>query len=282
MTLEDQLSAGMREQTSGLALTGDVLGRATRNHRRRVATVRLGSVGLAAVLVAGLVVGLAQRPSNEKGQAQNPAQTQAQVQSPSLKLANAVTASDDISYRFKITDLLTYEGAFDPRTDTGYSRCDVDAGTQVELLINGTRYFGTEPRAGVQISGDHEAYSLYGQYQGHFDRFEYGGGGPGVGIASADPGDLFKALRDAGATTTENPDGTLHFRLASDDGVSKSTQDGDVTINADGRIAKVVVASTWSTTIKGRLDQGQHTTTVELSDYGLAVSVERPARVTPA
>ena len=98
----------------------------------------------------------------------------------------------------------------------------------------------------------------------------------------ADPTELIKSLRAAGAAITQNPDGTLHYRITRDDGTSKSTRDGDVTINADGRIARVAVTGTWSSTAKGRLDQGGFARTLELSDYGLTVTVQRPANVVPA
>ncbi|GAA3454717.1 hypothetical protein [Dactylosporangium matsuzakiense] len=280
MNLEDQLTIGMQEHATGLALESDVLARAGRNHRRRVLTTRLGAAGLAGLLVAGLAVGVQLQGQQPRSQ---PAAPPVAMEQPSVRLANAAAASDDISYRFTLTDgPVVYAGAFDPKTRTGYLHSDNDAGTLVELLIAGTRYIGTEPRAGVQVTGNHEAYSRYGQYPGTYDRLSFGLTGDATyGPGSADPTELFKALRAAGAAITQNPDGTLHYRITTDDGQSKSVLDGDVSLNADGRIARIVVAGTWSSTAKGRLDQGRLTRTVELSDYGLPVTVQRPAQVVP-
>jgi hypothetical protein len=287
--LEEQLSAGMREHAAGLTLNGDVLGRATRNHRRRVAAVRLGYglgvAGLAGVLAAGLTLGGGGAPRRDAGTP--PA---VQMQAPSLRLAAAAAASDDISYRIKLTTTavgashaLTYEGAFDPRTDTGYVRCVGDAGVLTELLIDGTRYIGTEPLPGRSPAGNHEAYSRYGRYPGTFDRLAYGlSGTPVVGAATADPATLFKALREANATTSQNPDGSLHFQIRQATNHDATVMDGDVTIGADGRVAKVAITGSWESTVKGRLDRGEFTTTLELSDYGLEVKVDRPADVVPA
>jgi hypothetical protein len=287
--LEEQLSAGMRESATGLTLSGDVLGRATRNHRRRVATVRLGYAlgvaGLAGVLAAGLTLG-----GGGAAQPDAKAPPATQVQAPSLRLANAAAASDEISYRSKLTlgapgapDITTYEGAFDPRTDTGYLRCVRDHGVLTELLINGTRYFGTEPLPGKTPTGVHEAYSRYGEYPGKHEGFSYNLSNlPAVSGVTADPASLFKALKEANAEISQNPDGTLHFRIRQEHQDGVTVYDGDVTIGADGRIAKVAIAGTWESTAKGRLDKGAFTMTLELYDYGLDVRVERPADVVPA
>lgn len=282
--LEEQLSAGMRERAGGLALSGDVLGRATRRHHRRVVTVRaayaVGVAGLAGVLAAGLTLGAAPQTQNANNA------PVVQQQAPALRLAAAAAASDEISYRIRISSGAkgaapgqVSEGAFDPRTHTGYLRTDNDAGVLTELLIDGTRYVGTEPRPGVHITGTHEAYSRYGQYAGKYERFD----GQGVAYSvTADPASLFKALRAAGATTSENPDGRLHFRIEQGPADEHTTVDGDVTLGPDGRIARVAMTGTWESTRKGRLDQGEFFTTLELSDYGLAVTVARPADVVPA
>jgi thiamine monophosphate kinase len=107
--LEEQLSAGMREHTAGLALSGDVLGRATRNHRRRAATVRagyaLGVAGLAGVLAASLTLGGGRGANDPAPKAAPP--SVAQAQSPSLRLAAAAAASDDISYRIRLSSGLS-------------------------------------------------------------------------------------------------------------------------------------------------------------------------------
>ena len=74
----------------------------------------------------------------------------------------------------------------------------------------------------------------------------------------------------------------MHFDYATQDAQGSTTTAGDVTLNADGRIAKVALTGTWQSTAKGRLDTGTFRATLELSDYGVPVHVDRPADVVPA
>jgi hypothetical protein len=80
----------------------------------------------------------------------------------------------------------------------------------------------------------------------------------------------------------ENPDGTLHFEYATQTQDGSSTTSGDVTLDADGRVAKVALTTTWQSTAKGRLDTGTVGATLELFDYGVDVKVKRPTDVVPA
>ncbi|MEN3615686.1 hypothetical protein [Plantactinospora sp. ZYX-F-223] len=287
--IEEQLIAGMRQEVAGVALTSDVVGAARRRHQRRRAvlgaTYAMGVLGLAGVTAAVLTVGGVGQPG--------PAGERAPVASaatPRLALVAAVAASENISYRMRLTQSgpggLTYEGAFDPKTATGYVRAPQDDSVMTELLINGTRYIGGEPPLGPlppDKSGPGETYGRYGQYPGKHDRLSlYGASDTVLGAASPDPAALFKVLKDTNATVTENPDGTLHFEYATQlkDGSTATT--GDVVRDADGRIARVALTSTWQTTAKGRLDTGTSTSTLELFDYGVEVKVQRPADVVPA
>jgi hypothetical protein len=278
--LETRLTESMHHRVDGIALTSDVLGRATIRHRRRTATIRiasgLGVVALAGALAAGLTYGDA--PSARNAPA-------VQAQPAAMRLANAAAASDNISYRLRLKDLGgTYEGAFDPKTATGYVRKPQDDSVMTELLINGTRYEGGEPPLGAlpPDKGPGEKYGRYGQHPGKYDHLSlYAGGDPVLGAAAPDPAALFKALVKADATTTENPDGTLHFEYATTFTDGSSTTSGNVTLNADGRIAKVVVTVAWRSTAKKRLDTGTFSRTLELYDYGLKVKVKRPTDVVP-
>ncbi len=287
--IEEQLIAGMRQEVAGVALTSDVVGAARRRHQRRRAvlgaTYAMGVLGLAGVTAVVLTVGGAGQPG--------PAGERAPVASaatPRLALVAAVTASENISYRMRLTQSgpggLTYEGAFDPKTTTGYVRAPQDDSVMTELLINGTRYIGGEPPLGhlpPDKSGPGETYGRYGQYPGKHDRLSlYGTSDTVLGAASPDPAALFTVLKDTNATVTENPDGTLHFEYATQlkDGSTSTT--GDIVRDADGRIARVALTSTWRSTAKGRLDTGTSTSTLELFDYGVEVKVRRPADVVPA
>jgi len=295
--LEARLTESMHRKVDGIALTSDILGRATRRHHRRAATTRigyaLGVAGLAGVLAAGLTVGGGATPRQDAGKA-----PVVQAQTASLRLASAVAASDNISYRMRLTTSAqtvgdrsvasqTYEGAFDPKTATGYVRSPQDDSVMTELLISGTRYIGGEPPLrplpADKAGGAHEKYGRYGQYPGKYDRLSlYGGPDTVLGAAAPDPAALFKALKSANATIRQNPDGTLHFEYATQVKDGSSTTSGDVTLNADGRIAKIVLTSLWQSTAKNRLYKGISHSTLRLFDYGLKVKVERPTDVVPA
>jgi hypothetical protein len=278
--LEARLIETMRRDAEGITLTGDVLGRATRRHRRRATTIRatyaLGAAGLAGALAAGLTAG--------GGTAPRPSVVEAQPAS--MRLVHAAAASDNISYRMRLTTGVEggdYEGAFDPRTATGYVRKPQDDSVVTELLINGTRYIGGEPplQKLPADKGRGEKYGRYGQYAGKHDHLSlYGGPDTVLGAAAPNPAALFKALRTA--TVTDNPDGSVHFEYAEKSRDGSSTSSGDVTLDADGRIAKVTLTTAWQSTAKGELQQGTTTSTLELFDYGTKVSVKRPKDVVPA
>ncbi|MBQ0894308.1 hypothetical protein KBX37_14580 [Micromonospora sp. U56] len=266
---------------------GVLLDRGRRARRRRTATMvsatcALLAVGLATVATV-TTTPTSGRPSVTAGQSSQPAAV-----SPAMELVSAVTASQNISYRMRLTDDgpgggLTYEGAFDPRTATGYVRCPKDDSVMTELLINGTRYEGGERPLGklpADKEGPGETYGRYGQYPGKYDRLSLYDGGSGVlGAVSPDPAALFTALKSANATITENPDGSPHFTYTVTDKLGSTSATGDVTLDRDGRIAKVVLTVAWQSTAKGRLDKGTSTMTLELFDYGVAVKVKRPADV---
>ncbi|NUT38272.1 MAG: hypothetical protein HOV79_34935 [Hamadaea sp.] len=181
--------------------------------------------------------------------------------------------------------LQTYEGAFDPKTRTGYVRNPQDDSVMTELLIDGTRYVGGEPplQPLPPDKGPGETYGRYGQYPGKYDRLmliSEGAGGV-VGAASPDPAALFKALKAADATVTEQPDGSVKYAYSTKFPDGSSTTSGVVSFDADGRIATVTMTFTWESTAKGRLDTGTSHATLELSDYGLTVTVKRPTDVVP-
>jgi hypothetical protein len=288
--LEERLTESMRQRAGGIALTGDVLGRATRSHRRRTMTIRIGYAvgvtGLAGAVAVGLTLGNGAVPRQDAGKA--PA---VQARPASVRLVAAAAASDNISYRMRLKTGdasgkggLTSEGAFDPRTDTGYLRTPQDDSVGVALLINGTKYEGAERPEGKLPAdkGPGETYGRYGQYPGKYDRLSVSGDpNSALGAAAPDPAALFKALRDKGATVTENPDGTPHFSYTTKSEGGSEVTSGDVTINADGRIAKVVLTGTWQATKRGKLYNGTFGATLELFDYGLKVSVKRPTDVVP-
>lgn len=289
-TLDERLAHQLHDMVDGepdsVPPVGALLDRGRRARRRRTTTMVSATCALLALGI-GTAATVATMPGTDR-----PAGTTAQEAprpapaSPELKLVAAVSASENISYRMRLTYTdggLTYEGAFDPRTRTGYVRAPQDDSVMVELLINGTRYEGGERPQGklpADKSGPGETYGRYGQYPGKYDRLSLYDDGSGVlGAAAPDPAGLFQALKGANATISENPDGTLHFEYGTQSKDGSTSTAGDVTIDADGRIAKVVLNSTWQSTVKGRLDTGTSTATLELFDYGVEVTVKRPTDV---
>ncbi|NES26351.1 hypothetical protein GCE86_28025 [Micromonospora terminaliae] len=286
-TLDERLANRLHDIVDGepgsVPPVGALLERGRRARRRRTtalagATCALLALGVATA--ATVATTPAPRRPGVTAQASPPA-------SPAIRLVSAAAASENISYRMRLTNSgpqgLTYEGAFDPRTATGYVHVAQDDSVMTELLINGTRYEGGErPRGKVPAdkTGPGETYGRYGQYPGRYDRLSlYGDGNTVLGAASPDPAALFTALKSANATISENPDGTLHFEYATSDKVGSTTTAGDVTLDGDGRIATVALTGTWQSTAKGRLDTGTFSSTLELFDYGVTVTVKRPADV---
>ncbi|MGS2615600.1 hypothetical protein ACVCAH_13910 [Micromonospora sp. LZ34] len=287
-TLDERLAHQLHDMVDGepdsVPPVGALLDRGRRSRRRRTTTMVSATCALLALGVASAATVATMpesgRPAGTAQEAPRPAPA-----SPQMKLVAAVTASENISYRMRLTYTdggLTYEGAFDPRTATGYVRAPQDDSVMTELLINGTRYEGAERPLGKLLAdkGPGETYGRYGQYPGKYDRLSLYDDFNGVLRAAApDPAALLKAMKGANATISENPDGTLHFEYATQYRDGSTSTSGDITLDADGRIAKVVLSSTWQSTAKGRLDTGTANATLEIFDYGVQVTVKRPTDV---
>ncbi|MGV9210886.1 hypothetical protein ACTFTM_03385 [Micromonospora sp. RB23] len=286
--IDDRLVRGLHDLVDGEPDSAPdvpaLIERGRRGRRRRATALAGTTCALLALGVGTAVTVTTNAPPERPGvtaQAARPGPVP-----PALRLVSAATASENISYRMRLTNSgpggLTYEGAFDPRTATGYVRVPHDDSIQTELLIDGTRYEGAERPQGELPTdkGPGETYGRYGQYPGRYDRLSLQGDGNAVlGAAQPDPAALFAALRSANAMVTENPDGTLRFTYATADRDGSTSTTGDVTLDRDGRIATVALAVTWESTAKGRLDRGTVTSTLALYDYGVEVTVERPTDV---
>lgn len=283
MDIADQLAAGMRERAAGLALTTDVVGEATRRHKRRVAVQRIGYavgvVGLAGALAAGVTIG-------GSGSGTSPA-TEA-VAAPQLRLASAIAASENTSYRVKVTQLSggrnaqpsITEGAFDPQAATGYLKSwwtGAADSVYLERLVNGVRYIGS--------AGSKDKWK---QEKGTHDGLTYSRELGGAIGASADPELLFDALRDTGAKITDAGAGVYRFESTQryDNGYAAwtTTFTGEVIVNADNRIATITYESRDEGKFKPGVKGGaaysdSQKLTVELSGYGAPVRVEKPRDV---
>ncbi|MET8352378.1 MULTISPECIES: hypothetical protein [unclassified Micromonospora] len=294
--IEEQLTIGMRQEVAGLALDTDVLGAATRRHGRRVtvrrASYAAGVMGLAGALAAVVAIGGpgASAPGGNAPGASAPGGNPppvASADSPQLQLASAITASEAVSYRLKITVGSredpdaggTAEAAWDPDRSTGWLTSSIPGGgAYYQRMINGTFYVGSSGSA-TWKQEPNNGYLEYGDVLG------------GAAGASADPKELFAALREAHAKITRTGDGRYHFESTRsyDDEHSAGTRTlvGDVTVGADGRVATVTYLSSNKARIKagvkspksGLTMESHQRLTLELSDYGVPVRVQKPTNV---
>ncbi|GIF64276.1 hypothetical protein Ais01nite_23110 [Asanoa ishikariensis] len=291
--LDERLAHGLHRIVDGEAdsipPTGKLLERGRRGRRRRVSA--LAGSTLAVVALGALGIAAVAQPTRDV-----PAgASSAQAPSPELKLASAFATSKDLSYRLRLTTASragagpTYEGAFDPRTDTGYLALAQNASVRTELLINGTRYTIVDRPKGEKYGyrqqyGRHDRLSLYDSPMAVVALAAGGGELPAevarMGSASPDPAALYEILRKANATITENGDGSLHFVLSTQDQGGSNGLSGDITRDADGRIGKVTLTSNWSSMPK--IPTGTMSATLELFDYGVDVKVERPTDIVPS
>lgn len=287
--IEEQLMAGMRDEVAGLRLTTDIVGVAARRHHHRTLVQRTlyaaGVVGLAGAIAATFAIGVAGQ-SGGPGGAGGDQPPVVVAESANLQLVAAVTASENISYQVKLTrgtekepaSLSTTKGAFDPAAATGYLDSTSPGADVVytERLIDGVRYVGS--------SGS----KAWKQYPGKHDRLAYDHNLNGAVGASADPEQLFAALREAKAVITKSGKNTFHFEsnrpYDNQWATGTVTLTGDVTLDADNRIGKVA----YTLTDKGQMKPGvkgglaydsTQLFTLELSNYGVPVKVEKPTNV---
>jgi hypothetical protein len=221
--------------------------------------------------VSLIVAGLVAVPSMTREDRHTP-----QPDSARVRLIAALSGSDNLSYRLKITAAhkneagvpFVVEGVFDPATRTGrlYAPNGSFGGRYEQRLIEGTLYIGV---------GD----APFKVWPGTFDRLNYSSVlGNGL-IGTADPQELFRTLATAAVTQT-GPAG-YHFEadLVNDpsSGIHSDRLVGDLTLNGGNRIEKVTYERRAQTTRDGLPLTLIEANTVELSGYGEPVAVERPA-----
>jgi len=289
--IEEQLTEGMRERVAGIAVSGDLVGQTVRAQRRRTMLARtayaLGVVGLAGALTAGVLT------TGGAGPGATPDRPPAAgAEPPQVRLAAAITASRDISYRVKNTIIprnqpgspsTVITGAFDPATATGYLRFASGNGTPWEerRLIDGDLYTADllhprpspsttrkpAPSPDQLVDWTHDPGKKY-------SRLPYDPK-PGVLAASTDPEQLFDALAQSGAKISQIGPDAYHFDVAISPrgGITGGKVVGDVTVGSDHRVAKVV----YEVTLRSATEIDLFDATLQLSDYGSPVIVQRPA-----
>ncbi|MET7952301.1 hypothetical protein [Micromonospora sp. NPDC005324] len=307
ISLENQLQACMRDEVAGLSFTRDVLAEANRRHRRRTALHRTayaaGVVGVAGALIATLTVNAAAPTgTNDAPGAVAERPSSANIDTAQMRLAAAAAASENISYRVKVTTTIkdklpaevtlpgrlsrswVTEGAFDPRTTTGYLESPYKGelrpyvaarGFSHERLVNGVRYVGSAdglaPDSGKII---------WTRYPGKRANIDFGLA-LGEGITnSADPQALFRTLRQAGAKITETSGGTYRFEVQINNVPLRTDVNllvGEVALDADRRIARMVYDRTAIYSVYDEVETLRLKVEIALSDYGAPVEVEPPA-----
>lgn len=267
--IEDELSAAMRERVADIAVSPDLAGRTVRSHRRRVRITRSlyagGAVAVATVLAA-VVLATPGRP---------PA---AGTKPPQLELAAAARASRGISYRVTNTvtnrslpghPSFTVQGAFDPASTTGYVRTTSTAGGSTwheERLVGGDLYTA-DVVDGNAVPWSHDPGTKHKSLS-YVDK-------TGVPAVTTDPEQLIDELTGTGAAVRQTGPHTYHFDVAATVGSASGRVSAEVTVDAGGRIGKVV----YEATLHGPGEPAGGTVldgTLVLSDYGRPVTVERP------
>jgi hypothetical protein len=268
--------------------TAIMLERGRRGRRRR--TAALVSASCAVLAVAAVVVVTATRPAAPAG----PGITAA-TPAPRLELAAAITASQNLSYKFtdnfqvvarpgatltdgERSDLSRYgapgtetTGAFDPATSTGFLRQARPGGEASEVrLINGVRYSGKTWPGGGEWRQEDGRYTNLGL--GAHDRKP---------ADTVDPTELLEVLQHSGSVTGSQAN-TYHFTvvlmsapLPGGGSSPQATLTGDVVVGADGKVSRV----TYEESIVedgGRVRALINRYNLGLSDYGTPVKVERP------
>jgi hypothetical protein len=272
--IEEQLAEGMRERVAGIALTTDIVGPTVRTQQRRTMMTRtgyaVGVVGLVGALAAGVLTAGGTGPGATPDR-----QSVAGAESPQLRLGDAVAASQGVSYRVKNTIIprsqprspsMVITGAFDPATATGYIRiASGDAPPwHEERLVDGDLY-RADVVAGHRVDWQHDP--------GKHTNLPYD---PKTGVLalSADPQELLAALTQSGGKISQTGPDRYHFEvtLPPRKAAPGGRMVGNVTVGSDERIARVV----YEATLRFATETAVLDATLELSDYGAPVTVERP------
>jgi hypothetical protein len=194
------------------------------------------------------------------------------AESPELRLAAAVAASQSTSYRVKITinfrsepgtPPMIIDGGFDPAATTGYLRLVFADGARAEeRLIDGDWYTaatGTDRKM------------VWAHRPGKYTKLVYKPKSGFFPAVSTDPQSQFDTLKQSGAKISQTGPDTYHFEAPTNSPKQRKSgaMIGDVTVGTDQRVANVAYEVVLDATdVLG--------VTMELSDYGVPVTVERP------
>ena len=160
---------------------------------------------------------------------------------------------------------MTGTGAYDPATNSGYLRF----GRIEQRLVNGVRYWLPDGEVKDWFPKS-KSGSPFNEWPGEL----------GVFGISVDPQTLLDSMRRHEAKITETGRGVFHFEMTFPRGeisgidITVATN-GDVTVGADGRVAKVAYQTDYKRSDRPQLDL-HFATLMEFSGYGAPVMVEKP------
>jgi hypothetical protein len=241
-TIEDLLSASMREEVAGLTPAPDLVARAARRHRQRtrvrLAASATGTAGIAAAVAIAVTVASAGPGADRTGHGagRNGPSAASAASSPRVRLVAAMITSAQLSYRLHLVntstlpghrgtpagprrDLITYyadyTGVYNPRTSSG---AGVNIMRQQSGTLGNPKFYGmVDGHMQVRIIGHHYYTRFSGKHQPWMT-------GPGTLVqalvlnggrawsptngASADPAVLLAAVRDLGSVKFAGKSGT--------------------------------------------------------------------------
>ncbi|MFC7247212.1 hypothetical protein ACFQO7_32465 [Catellatospora aurea] len=246
-------------------------------HRRRRVFLAVPAMG-AVVAVAALVVSGMSGPGADP---QGPGGSVAGMETANMRLVAAITATEQSSYKVRTVSKLAYEPGkfniwrntawFDPATRSAAVNPEVIEGLvgQQERLVDGDLYICTVGDGCEKKPGKHDGLT-----------YEYALNGKLGGAASLMS--LLDVLREADAKITEDGN-KYHFEVTvkstragtNPPQVMLETLTGDITIDADKRIASVAYERVLDSEKPG-WEATSYNVVATFSDYG-KVTIERPA-----
>jgi len=298
-TIEDLLTASMRDEVLGLRPAPDLVARAARRHRRRTRVRLAASAAGTAGIVTAVAIGLTMPSASPRADRTEPAadRTGHEASSPRTRLVAAMISSAQLSYRLHLVNTSTlpghrmtptaqprdlinwyadYSGVYDPRTSSG-SGVDTMR-EQSGTLADPSSYGKVDGHILVRIIGDR----YYTRFSGKAQPWRIGRGtlvqalvlnggrawAPTDG-ASANPAALLAALHQIGSVRLAGKSGagaraldTYDFRyeIAGDASVKPHQLTGTIVVHDQSNLIAKITMQTTVTGAGAQIADGGQTT----------------------
>lgn len=298
-TIEDLLTASMREEVLGLTPAPDLVARAARRHRRRSRVRLAASATGTAGIVAAVAIGLTMASASPRADRTGPSAARAghETSSPRARLVAAMISSAQLSYRLHLVNMSTlpghrmtatsqprdlinwyadYTGVYDPRTSSGSGVNIVRE--QSGTLADPSSYGKIDGHIQVRIIGDR----YYTRFSGNGQPWRTGRGtlvqalvlnggrawAPTEG-ASANPEALLAALHRLGSVRLVGKSGagalavdTYHFtyEIAGDASVKPHQLTGTIVVHDQSNLIAKITMQTIVTGAGAQVADGGRTT----------------------